>query len=284
MRIIVFLSQKGGVGKTTSCLNLAALLAEAGRRVLIVDLDSNACASQMFGVVGSQENSVAAALLGEQPLSAIIHPTDIERLWLAPGTTNLSLLERQIVADPTRANEQGQLDDIALALEIGRLPPDAFDFVLVDCPGGHLFTERMALLAGTEVVIPTGLSIIDLYAATPTLQLILMAQDILGGNTPAFLGFLPNGAGKGGIPRKIRGELEIYAMPCFTPIRQSAVLRSIASAPEVRQRIMVLAYPDHPVTASFRQVAREIELGIDTARAERIHAEADSLQAPIPTV
>lgn len=62
MRIIAFLSQKGGCGKTTACVNLAAALAGMSRRVLIVDLDSNACASLTFNAVASLESSVASAL------------------------------------------------------------------------------------------------------------------------------------------------------------------------------------------------------------------------------
>jgi cellulose biosynthesis protein BcsQ len=71
MRIVSFMSQKGGVGKSTACVNLAAVLAERGYRVLILDLDANACASQTFGAVGGPENSIAAALLGEHPLPSL---------------------------------------------------------------------------------------------------------------------------------------------------------------------------------------------------------------------
>jgi chromosome partitioning protein len=278
MRVISFLSQKGGCGKTTSCVNLAVTLAGIGRRVLIIDLDSNACASRTFEVVAAFENSVAAALAGEHPLAEIIRPTGLERVWLAPGTTNLSLIEKMDIQDSTRADGQGRLEDIALALELEQLKAEAFDYVFVDCPGGNLFMARLALLASTEVIVPTGLSIYDLYAGTPTLQLILMAQEIRGGDAPAFLGFLPNGAGKSGLPRKIGKELEAYAMPWFTPVRNSALMKSIASAPKVPLRIMVSAHPGHPVTASYLQVAREIEMGIEAARAEVASAEMHASQ------
>lgn len=268
MRVISFLSQKGGCGKTTSCLNLAAALAGMGRRVLVIDLDSNACASRTFEVVGAFEDSVAAALTGVRPLMEIIRPTGLERVWLAPGATNLSQIETMVIHDSARADANGRLEDIALALELERLEPGTFEYVFVDCPGGNLFMARLALLASTDVIVPTGLSLLDLYAGTPTLQLILMAQEIRGTGAPVFLGFLPNGAGKKGIPRKIGKELETYAMPCFTPIRHSASMKSIASAPKIPLRLMVSAHPGHPVTASYLQVAREIELGIEAARAE----------------
>ena len=276
MRIIAFLSQKGGCGKTTACVNLAAALAEMGRRVLIVDLDSNACASLTFNAVASLESSVASALLGQQRLTGLIRPTGLDRVWLAPGATNLSAVENMDIVDSARADDTGRLGDIALALELEQLDGERFDYVFIDCPGGHLFMGRLALMACMEVIVPTGLSVYDLYAATPTLQLILMAQQIRDGQ-PVFLGFLPNEASKAGVPAKMQAQLDQYEMPCFSPIRNSALLKSITGLPEVTQRVVVLARPDSPVAASFRQVAREIDLGIEAAR--RSAVEAPSLQA-----
>jgi len=276
VRIIAFLSQKGGCGKTTACVNLAAALAGMGRRVLIVDLDSNACASLTFNAVASLESSVASALVGQQQLTGLIQPSGLDGVWLAPGATNLSAVENMDIAEPARADETGRLSDVALALELEQLDGGMFDYVFVDCPGGHLFMGRLALMACTEVIVPTGLAVYDLYAATPTLQLVLMAQEIRGGH-PVFLGFLPNEAGKAGVPARIQAQLDLYEMPCFSPIRNSALLKSITGLPEVNQRVVVLARPDSPVAASFRQVAREIDLGIEAAR--RSAAEALSLPA-----
>lgn len=267
MRVIAFFSQKGGCGKTTSCVNIAAALAEMGRRVLIVDLDSNACASRTFDRIVALDNSVAAALLGEKPLAEVIRPAGLPGLWLAPGATDLSTIEKtEGIRDRRRVTSSGRLNELALALELGELREATFDYVLLDCPGGHPFMGRAALLACGEVIIPTGLSVYDLYAATPTLQLILAAQQRRRDGRPAFLGFLPNGAGKAGVPRKMQGLLDIYAVPCFSPVRQSAALRSIAGMPRLEQRVMVLARPDSPAALSYRQVAREIELGPGAVR------------------
>jgi chromosome partitioning protein len=279
VRIIAFLSQKGGCGKTTACVNLAAALAEMGRRVLIVDLDSNACASLTFNAVASLETSVASALLGQQQMADLIRPTGLDRVWLAPGATNLSAVENMDVTDSARADGTGHLADIALALELEQLDGEMFDYVFIDCPGGNLFMGRLALLACMEVIVPTGLSVYDLYAATPTLQLVLMAQQIRDGQ-PVFLGFLPNEASKAGVPAKMQAQLDQYEMPCFSPIRNSALLKSITGLPEVTQRVVVLARPDSPVAASFRQVAREIDLGIETARRSTSGAALQALGAP----
>jgi cellulose biosynthesis protein BcsQ len=111
MRIISFMSQKGGVGKSTACVNLAAVLAERRYKILILDLDANACASQIFGAVGCPENSIAGALLGEHPLPSLIRAAGIEGIWLVPGTTLLSALDEMQVAQPERLTESGRLSD-----------------------------------------------------------------------------------------------------------------------------------------------------------------------------
>lgn len=267
MRIIAFISQKGGCGKTTSCVNLSVALAEAGRRVLIVDLDSNACSSRTLDVISTLDNSVGAVLLGDGSLASVIRATAIDRVWLVPGSTDLSVVEQ------VKQNQRGdgamegrRIGEITLARELDQLDSGQFDYVFLDCPGGYPLMQRMALLASSEVIIPTGLSVYDLYAATPTLQLILAARRARGKDLPLFLGFLPNGAGKAGVPKKMQGVLDTYSAPCFSPVRQSALLKSIAGAPKVEQRVILLARPEHAASASYRQVAREIEMGLEAAR------------------
>ena len=283
MRIISFISQKGGVGKSTACVNLAAALAQRGYRILLIDLDANACASRLFGIVGAMENSIMAALVGEQPLASLIQSTGLDGIWLVAGSTALGTIHDIPVALPDRRDEDGRLSDEVLAVELEHLGRDHFDFVFIDCPGGQVFMEQLALLACDEVIVPTGLSVFDLFAATPTLQLIAMAQTIRDGQ-PDFLGFLPTGASSAGVPRRMQTELDAYRMPCFTPVRHSALMRTIPNAPEVKQRVIVNARPDSAVAGSYRQVAREIELGINAAQAGLAITAADDDPGESPEV
>ncbi len=265
MRSIAFYSLKGGCGKTTSCVNLAAALAEMGRRMLIVDLDSNAGASRTFGVIAPFDDSVGAALLAHKPLKSVIQPTDVDCIWLAAASSELrAIQDRRDILDPERVDEDGSLYDIALALELHGLG-DAFDYVLLDCPGGHTLMHRLALLACDEVILPTGLSVYDLHATTPSLQMVGMAQQIRSDAPPRFLGFLPNGAGKRGVPAPMQRTLDEYHAPCFSPVRHSALLKMMTGRRSVRQRLMVLARPEHPAAVRYREIAREIDLGIETA-------------------
>ena len=260
MRKIAFFSQKGGCGKTTTCVNVAAALASRGRRILILDLDSNACASRTFGALENIEKSIAAALLGLRPISEVVRPTEIENIWLAPGATDIhSLDDVEGILDPNRRDDFGRLSPVALQVELAQCDLAQFDYLFLDCPGGHPFIEHLVLLACDEVIIPTGLSVYDLYAATPTMHLILMAREARGDDKPEFLGFLPNGAGRRGVPRRVQSKLDQYALPCLPAVRHSDLIKTLAGMPTVPQRLMVLARPDSAITANFHQVAAQID-------------------------
>lgn len=273
MRVIAFYSLKGGVGKTTCCVNIGVALAQKGRRTLVVDLDSNACASAYLGVYADLEASVGAALLGQCPLAAVTKPI-VAGLWLAPGSRDLMTLERSLAR---RAAERQPA--YALVGALSTLDAGAYEFVLLDCPGGQVEMGQMALMAADEIVIPTGMSIVDLYAAVPTLDQIRNAQEFRNDDgRPTLLGFLPNEAGKAGVPAKLRAVLDEYGLPCFTPVRTSALLRTVAMATQLEQRCIVLSRPSCSAAVSYLRVAEEIDLGIAEAQARAaaaVNVEAD---------
>ncbi|MCC7362035.1 MAG: ParA family protein [Anaerolineales bacterium] len=209
---MAYFSQKGGCGTTTACVNIAAALAALGRRVLVTDLDSNACASRTFGVLESPANSIAAALRVLHPSREVMVETELERLWLVPGATDLHTIDEvEGVLDPNRRDPSGRLSALALKLDLQTLEPSDFDNVLLDCPGGHSFVKHRVLLACDEVIIPTGLSVYDLYAATPAMHLVLIAREARRDGRPRFLGFVPNGAGGRGVMLGIQKKLN----PCL---------------------------------------------------------------------
>jgi chromosome partitioning protein len=278
MRVIAFFSQKGGVGKTTASVNIAVALAQMGRRVLLIDLDSNACASAYLGVSANLESSVGAALLRECRLPAVTKPV-ADGVWLVPGSSELVTIDKDL------AREAATRDPAyALVEALSALDATAYDYVLLDCPGGHIGMGQMALMAADEVIIPTGLSVLDLYAAVPTLGQIRNAQEFRAdGGRPTLLGFLPNGASKAGVPAKLQALLDQYGLPCFTPVRASALLKTAAIAAQMQRRCLVLSRPDSPVSVSYRQVAREIDLGIAVVRADAAGALGAGPEADLET-
>lgn len=146
--VISMCNQKGGVGKTTSTINLGAALAEYGRRVLLVDLDPQGALSAGLGVPHYELNSTVHNLLVEPRVSIdeVVIPTRVPGMDLVPSNIDLSAAEIQLV------NEVGREQTLARAL----YPVlDRYDFVLIDCqPSLGLLTVN-ALACSEGVIIPT---------------------------------------------------------------------------------------------------------------------------------
>lgn len=147
VRIIALCNQKGGVGKTTSTVNLGAALAESGRRVLLVDLDPQGALSAGLGVAHNDLTLTIYDLLGKSapPIDDVLLNTGVERLDLLPSNIDLSAAEIQLV------NEVAREQSLRRVLDPVR---DRYDYILVDCqPSLSLLTVN-ALACADGVIIP----------------------------------------------------------------------------------------------------------------------------------
>jgi chromosome partitioning protein len=145
-RVIAVANQKGGVGKTTTAVNLGACLAELGYRTLVIDLDPQGNASTGLGLDANQlESTVYDVLLHDLPLRDCVVGTNVAELFVAPANMDLAGAEIELV--PTFSREHR----LRIAIEDAQ---GDFDFVLIDCPPSLGLLTVNAFTAATEVMVP----------------------------------------------------------------------------------------------------------------------------------
>ena len=153
-RVLVVANQKGGVGKTTTTVNIAAALGIAGLRTLVVDLDPQGNASTALGVDHHREiPSIYDVLIEGMPMREIVHPAaDVDHLFCAPATIELAGAEIELVSVVARESRLRRSLQQYLQEEADR--GAAYDYVFIDCPPSLGLLTVNALVGGDEVLIP----------------------------------------------------------------------------------------------------------------------------------
>ena len=148
-KIIAIANQKGGVGKTTTTINLGAALAEVGKRILLVDLDPQGNASTGLGIgYDNRDLTTYEFISGDALPSQVIQQTSVENLWIVPANTDLSSADIELSSNEKRSF---LLRD---ALKQSEMDSFKFDYILIDCPPSLNILTVNAMVAANGVVVP----------------------------------------------------------------------------------------------------------------------------------
>ena len=176
-RIISLANQKGGVGKTTTAINLGTALAAIGERVLIVDLDPQGNASTGLGIDRRDRRaSTYDVLTGEVSLREAVVPTAVPRLFIAPSTMDLSGLELELGHTRDRAF---RLRNAIEALNANVSPEADFTYVLIDCPPSLNLLTVNAMAASDAILVPLQCEFFALEGLSQLLQTVEQVRSTL---------------------------------------------------------------------------------------------------------
>src|SRR5258708_4336387 len=179
-RILSLANQKGGVGKTTTAINLGTALAAIGERVLIVDLDPQGNASTGLGIDRrSRSCSTYDVLIGEVPLREAVVPTAVPRLHIAASTMDLSGLELELGSTRDRAF---RLRDAIAALNTNATAESDYTYVLIDCPPSLNLLTVNAMAASDAILVPLQCEFFALEGLSQLLQTVEQVRSTLNPN------------------------------------------------------------------------------------------------------
>jgi chromosome partitioning protein len=247
-RIISVVNQKGGVGKTTTAINLGAYLAEAGKFVLIIDLDPQANATSGIGIDhASLDRGLYEAILGQVGIRDIIQPTAHETLRVAPATKHLAGLNIELVDMDRR---EYKLYDTLLEIR------NDYDYILIDCPPTLGLITLNGIVAADEVLIPVQTEYYALEGLGQLLETVNLVKDNLRPEVEVLGAVLTMYDGRTKLSDDVMQELYKY-FP--NNIFRSVIPRNVrlAEAPSFGRSIMSFDASSKGAKA-YERLAREI--------------------------
>lgn len=257
LRVLSVANQKGGVGKTTTAINLGTALAAIGEKVMVMDMDPQGNASTGLGVSpGSRSMTSFSVLAGEASALQAAVPATVPNLYVVPGNADLVGFETEYLTDRNRAF---RLRDALTALqgEQRSRPTEApFSYVLIDCPPSLNLLTVNALVASSAVIVPVQC---EFFALEGISQLNDSIQQIRGSLNPNLTiqgVVLTMHDARTGLAREVAAEVRAFF---GDKVYETTIPRNVrvAEAPSFGQPILLYDY-DCPGSQAYIQLASEI--------------------------
>ncbi len=247
-QIIAIANQKGGVGKTTTTINLAAALGQSGKSVLIVDLDPQGNASSGLGIdIHKTERTIYEILLEEVSLAECIVDLSEKGVHIVPSNVNLSGIEVDLLESDNRNHRlKGYLDPVR----------SRFDVILIDCPPNLGILTLNALCAADGVIIPLQTEYYALEGITQLVKVVQMVQKSLNPALTLTGVLLTMYDQRTNLSRMVVDDVRNHFQES---VFETIVPRNVklSEAPSFGQSILLYA-PDSPGAVAYRAVAAEL--------------------------
>ncbi len=176
-KIIALVNQKGGVGKTTSSINLAACLGYLGKRSLLIDLDPQGNSTTGLGIdKGDIKKSIYDLLIGEANFKEVVKKTKFKNLYIIPATISLAGADLELAEKSRLDPEFSKNKQLKKGLEEAK---EIFDYIIIDCPPSLGLLTTNALTAANSVIIPVQCEFFALEGIMQLLNSIMLAQKTL---------------------------------------------------------------------------------------------------------
>ena len=250
-RIMAIANQKGGVGKTTTAVNLSAALAELGYRVLVVDLDPQGNATTGLGInPRTLETSVYDVIMHDSPIEDAIEPTSVRNLFVVPATIDLAGAEIELVPAFSR--------ELKLRRALESVQED-FDYTLIDCPPSLGLITVNGLAAATEVVVPIQCEYYALEGLGQLLRNVGLVQGNLNPKLEVSAIILTMFDARTKLADQVAGEVRQHF---GDKVCRNIVPRTVrlSEAPSFGQPIIVFD-PSSRGAIAYRELAKEVSGG-----------------------
>jgi chromosome partitioning protein len=244
-------NQKGGVGKTTTAVNLGASLAELGYRVLVIDLDPQGNATTGLGInARNLQSSIYDVLMHELPLDDCIEPTSLRNLFVAPATIDLAGAEIELVPAFSRELKLRR----AIAEVVGE-----FDFTIIDCPPSLGLLTVNGLAAASEVVVPIQCEYYALEGLSQLLRNVNLVKTNLNPPLAVSAIILTMYDARTKLAEQVSAEVRTHFGP---KVCRNVVPRTVrlSEAPSFGQPIIVFD-PSSRGALAYRELAKEVSGG-----------------------